>query len=78
MSSLTTTTQRAELQAQLRIPLDALRAALESIAEALHSEHAHRDVVERGITHTVALTRRVQDLIDEIAPREASSVEAAL
>ena len=76
MSSLKTTSERDALQAQLRTPLDALRAALESIASALEAEHPHLDVIERGIDQTVTLSRRVQDLIDEVAPLETKSAGA--
>ena len=75
MSPPKTTFQRNDLQAQLRTPLDALRAALESIANSLEAEHPHLDVVERGIDQIVTLSQRVQDLIDEVAPLNMRSKE---
>ena len=77
MSSKKTTSRRDDLHAELRTPLDALRAALESIANALEAEHPHLDVVERGIDQAATLSRRVQDLIDEVAPLEAKHMGAA-
>lgn len=77
MPSNKTTSQREELHTQLRTPLDALRAALESIANDLEGGRPHLAIIERGIDQTVTLSRRIQNLIDEIAPLEASSMETA-
>ena len=76
MSSPKPISDRDALQAQLRTPLDALRAALESIARTLHADAEHLGVVERGIAQTVTLSRRIQDLIDEVAPLNTSPKES--
>ena len=76
MSSPKTISDRDALQAQLRTPLDALRAALESIARTLDADAEHLSVVERGIDQTVTLSRRIQDLIDEVAPLNTSPKES--
>lgn len=73
MSNAMTHFNRDHLQQELRTPLDALRAALESIAASFDPNHPHMGVVERGIDQTVTLSLRVQNLIDTVAPLSANA-----